>query len=395
MSSEADTVRRILHLDMDAFYASVEQLDNPELRGQPVMIGQDPRGIVSTCSYEARKYGVRSAMPVVQARRLCPHGIFLPGRMRRYAEVSRLVMGVLHDISPVVEQASVDEAYLDVTGMEKLFGPPLAVAELVREKVRAASGLSCSVGIAPVRFLAKIASDFRKPGGVTILESQDVAAFLAVLPVAKIPGVGPRTLPKLESLGVRTCGDVLRYSREFWEGQLGEWGLVLLARAQGQGSSELTPSSQAKSSSAENTFPQDLSDLVEMRRWLLKQAERVGRDLRRHGLIGRTVTLKVKFSDFKQITRSLTLAEPTDADQAIFSAACGLLDKVSLVKKVRLLGVGVSNFVDGPLQLNLLSDNQSERLRRLDRAVDAIRDKHGREAVKRGRLFKNREGDRP
>ncbi|MBI4805330.1 MAG: DNA polymerase IV [Desulfovibrio sp.] len=378
---------RILHLDMDAFFASVEQLDDPSLRGKPVIVGKGDRGVVSAASYEARKFGVRSAMPVVQARKLCPQGIFVGGRMRRYAEVSRQVMAVLGEFSPLVEQASVDEAYMDVTGTDKLFGPPEELARRIQARVLEATGLSCSVGIAPVKFLAKIASDFRKPGGVTIIEPQDVAAFLQGLPVGKIPGVGGKTLPRLASFGVKTCGDVLRYSQEFWENHLGEWGRVLHQRAQGIGSTTVVTHSEAKSSSAENTFEKDTSDVEELKRWMFRQSERVGRDLRKHGLLGKTVTLKVKYEDFNQITRSHTLGEPTDLDEVIFEAACALLSQVSLTRKVRLIGVGVSNFSKGPDQLSLLPDKGKERLGKLDRAVDAIRDKHGKAAVKRGRLF--------
>lgn len=389
-----DTGRRILHIDMDAFFASVEQLDNPDLRGKPVIIGRDMRGVVSAASYEARVFGVHSAMPVAQAKRLCPHGVFLPGNRRRYAEISRQVMAVLLEFSPVVEQASVDEAYVDVTGTARLFGPPPELAKRLQARVREATGLSCSVGVAPVKFLAKIASDYRKPGGITILEPEDVPGFLADLPVGRIPGVGSKTLARIAALGVGTCGDVLRYSREFWENQLGEWGRVLHARAMGQGSDRLETREDTKSTSAENTFPQDLSDRVEMRRWLLKQAERVGRDLRRHGWRGRTVTLKVKFADFRQITRSKTLPEATDVDEVIFATATELLDAVKFPNTVRLLGVGVSNFARGACRIALIPDTATERLRGLDKAVDAIRDRHGRAAVVRGRLFEKKEKDK-
>jgi len=383
-----DDGTRILHLDMDAFFASVEQLDDPTLRGRPVIVGKGDRGVVSAASYEARAFGVHSAMPVAHARRLCPQGVFVAGRMRRYGEISRQVMAVLSEFSPLVEQASVDEAYLDVTGTRNLFGPPEELARKIQTRVREAVGLSCSVGIAPVKFLAKIASDYRKPGGITVIEPGEVEGFLRDLPVGKIPGVGGKTLSRLTSLGVKTCGDVLGYSLEFWEGQLGEWGRVLHARARGVGSTEVVTHWEAKSSSAENTFEKDLADPEELKRWLLKQSERVGRDLRKHGWLGRTVTLKVKFADFKQITRSQTLGEPTDSDGVIFETACDLLDKVSMTKRVRLIGVGVSNFAKGQEQLSLLPpDAGKEKSRKLDRAVDAIRDKHGRAAVKRGRVF--------
>jgi DNA polymerase-4 len=353
-----------------------------------VIVGKGDRGVVSAASYEARKFGVHSAMPVVHARRLCPEGVFVAGRMRRYAEVSRQVMAVLGEFSPLVEQASVDEAYLDITGTGRLFGPPEELARKLQARVREATGLSSSVGVAPVKFLAKIASDFRKPGGITVILPEAVEGFLRDLPVGKIPGVGGKTLPRLASLGVKTCGDVLGYSREFWEGRLGEWGRVLHARAQGIGSAEVVTHWEAKSSSAENTFERDLSDTEELKRWLLKQSERVGRDLRKNGWRGRTVTLKLKFEDFKQITRSFTLGEPTDSDVAIFETACALLAKATLTRRVRLIGVGVSNFARGQEQLSLMPpDTGGEKAGKLDRAVDAIRDRHGKGAVKRGRVF--------
>jgi len=380
---------RILHVDMDAFFASVEQLDDPGLRGKPVIVGQGERGVVAAASYEARAFGVHSAMPVATARRLCPQGVFVSGRHRRYGEVSRQVMAVLREFSPLVEQASVDEAYVEVSGTERLFGQPVELARALQARVREATGLSCSIGVAPVKFLAKIASDLRKPGGITILEAGDVEAFLKTLPVGKIPGVGGKTLAKLASLGVKTCGDVLKYSREFWEGQLGEWGSVLCGRSRGLGSTEIVTRREAKSSSAEHTFERDLADSVQLKRWLLRQSERVGRDLRKHGRRGRTVTLKVKYADFTQLTRSRTLAHPTDSDERIFEAASELLDTVSLSKRVRLIGVGVSNFAkNDDEQLSLLPpDEGAQKTGRLDRAVDAIREKHGRAAVKRGRLF--------
>lgn len=376
--------KRVLHLDMDAFYASVEQQDNPELRGKPVIIGHNMRGVVSAASYEARVFGVRSAMPVAQAKRLCPHGVYLPGRMRRYAEVSRQVMAVLGEASPLVQQASVDEAYVDVTGVERLFGPPQAVARMLQEKVRAATGLSCSIGVAPVKFVAKIASDFRKPGGITVVEPEDVLAFLETLPVGRIPGVGAKMLGKLSQLGVVTCADVRRYSLTFWEDRLGEWGRALFDRAWGHGSDRVTPEHETKSTSAENTFDADTADPAFLKRWLTRQSERVGADLRAHGWKGRTVTLKVKFADFRQITRSKTIA-PTDSDETIYATAAALLDDVNLAPRVRLVGVGVSNFAKVPQQLSLFPDEKAEKMSRIDKALDAIRGKHGRAAVQRGR----------
>ncbi|MGE4552967.1 MAG: DNA polymerase IV [Desulfovibrionaceae bacterium] len=377
-----------MHIDMDAFFASVEILDNPELAGRPVAVGGlGERSVVCAASYEIRKYGVRSAMPGTTARRLCPQGIFLPPRMRRYAEVSRRVMAVLAGFSPLVEQASVDEAYLDATGMERLFGPPREMGRAIKDAVRAATGLTCSVGAAPVRFLAKIASDLEKPDGLTIIEPGDIPGLLARLPVEKIPGVGARAFEVLRSLGVRMAADVLRFSEEFWTARFGVWGETLYDRARGIGSSEVVPWTPPKSCSAEDTFPADTADRDELGRWLLAQAERVGEDLRRHDAAGRTVTVKIKYADFRLVTRSHTLRRATCDTRTIHEAALELLRKEHLLGPVRLIGVGVSNFSRGPEQLSLFPEEDPARRVGLDRAVDAVRRRFGRGAVTRGALL--------
>jgi DNA polymerase IV len=384
------THRRIMHIDMDAFFTSVEQADDPSLRGLPVIVGQGVRGVVSAASYEARVFGVRSAMPVVQARRLCPQGVFLPGRMRRYSEVSRQVMAIFSRFSPVMEKASVDEAYVDITGTELLFGPPAKLAATLQAQVLAETGLTCSIGVAPVKFLAKIASDFKKPGGVTIVEPGEVTSFLAVLPVGKIPGVGGKTLAALGRLGVRLAGDILKYPEEFWRERHGEWGAGLWERANGRGSATVRPFREAKSSGAENTFAEDTADREVLHKWLLIQSERVGRDLRRHNLAGRTVTLKLKFEDFKQITRARTLTHPVNSDELIYRTAVDILAAVELSKRVRLIGVTVSGFGREEERLSLASDDLEalcERYGRLDGALDAIRDKFGKGAIKRARTM--------
>jgi DNA polymerase-4 len=385
------TTRHIAHVDMDAYFASVEQLDDPALRGRPVIIGVSDRGVVSAASYEARAFGVRSAMPVVQARRLCPGGVFLPGRYARYKELSGVVMACLAGFSPLVEPASIDEAYVDMTGSETLFGGPQRFGARMREAVFEATGLSCSVGVAPVKFLAKIASDFRKPGGLTVVSEGEVAAFLAVLPVGRIPGVGRRTLEALTLLGIRTAGDMLAHPPEFFARRLGAAGLDLYDRARGVDPSPVSSGRQVKSVSAENTFERDVASREVLAAWLLRQAERVGRELRRKGRRGRTVTLKLKYADFRQITRSKTLPEPTDCDETIFAVARGLLDAVPLDRPARLVGVGVCGFHAGQVRLSLWHDpagaGPDRRSRRLDGAIDAIRDRFGREAIVRGRLF--------
>ncbi|WP_223290488.1 DNA polymerase IV [Nitratidesulfovibrio sp. SRB-5] len=460
--------RWIMHIDMDAFFASVEQMDDPSLRGKPVAVGGSHRGVVSAASYEARRFGVRSALPMSTALRLCPHLIVVPGRMRRYAEISHRIMDALREFSPLVEPASVDEAYLDATGLERLFGPVENMGMAVKARVLdVTGGLTCSVGAAPVKFLAKIASDVNKPNGLFILYPEDVAEFLRTLPVGRIPGVGKRSLDALEQLGVRFAGDVLRYSREFWERRFGKGGVHLHERASGVDPREVEPYSEPKSESAENTFSEDTADRAVLRRWLLAQAERVGASLRRQRLAGRTITLKVKYADFRSISRSHSLPEPTASTETIFDEACRLLDALTLADRVRLIGVGVSNFGPahhGPRQLTLpleipgrgkggkgvgrdgpgrgtagggggrdagargadgarrvgasaehdeqdgpdapdgpdasgdhiaaaaipaesIPPPDEKRRRKLDAALDALRDRHGREAVVRGRLF--------
>ncbi|SDB32191.1 DNA polymerase-4 [Desulfonatronum thiosulfatophilum] len=377
----------ILHVDMDAFFASVEQLDFPELRGKPVIVGGSERGVVSACSYEARRYGVHSAMPMFKAKRLCPHGVFVPGRMRRYGEASRDVMAVLERFSPLVEQASVDEAYLDVSGQERIFGPPEQLGTALKLAVLEATGLRCSVGMAPVKFLAKIASDQDKPDGLFIIRPDQVQAFLSELPISKIPGVGPRAVEKLAVFRIRTAGDAQRFSEEFWRQRFGKWGEQLFDRARGIDPRRVVREYEAKSEGAENTFAEDTDDREELKRWLLDQAERVGRRLRRDNHKGRTVTLKLKYNDFKSITRARTLGEATNATRVIFETAASLLESEELVRKVRLIGVSVSNFSNGPCQLPLFQAPKARVDETLDRTLDAIRDKFGQNAMVRGRIF--------
>ena len=390
-SAQAPAQTWIMHVDMDAFFASVEQLDDPSLRGKPVAVGGDSdRGVVAAASYEARTFKVRSAMSMVMAKRLCPQLIVVPGRMRRYSEISHQVMDVLRRFSPLVEQASVDEAYLDVTGTERLFGPPEELGAAVKGGVRARTGLNCSVGIAPVRFLAKIASDFNKPDGLTVVHPEQVRAFLAQLPVEKIPGAGKRTLDGLARLGVRMAADVLRYPESFWAQRLGKWGPALYDRARGVDPRGVIPESEPKSSSAENTFREDTHDRTILRTWLLRQADRVAADLRRHGVKGRTVTLKIKYSDFRQITRSRTLDEPICDTETIHRTAVALLEELRPSQNIRLIGVGVSNFHSRPRQLSLLEEpKQVSGTRRLEleRAVDAVRERFGKESLTRGDLL--------
>lgn len=409
--------RWIMHIDMDAFYASVEQMDDPSLKGLPVIVGgNSARGVVSAASYEARKFGVRSAMPIFQAKRLCPQGAFVKVRMWRYAEVSRQVMAVLRTFSPVVEQASVDEAFLDASGLTRVFGPVETMAANLKKAVYEATGLTCSVGLAPVKFLAKIASDMNKPNGLVIIYPADVPALLAKLPVADIPGIGKKTLPALQNLGVRHAADVARYPRDFWLRRFGKMGGVLFDRASGKDEREVVPWEPPKSESAENTFETDTNDREVLTTWLLRQADRVGRALRKQDLAGRTVTLKVKYADFTALTRAKTLPKPTNVTKVIYETAIALLDELAPKDKLRLIGVGVSHFSDDDVpqdtpkqrQLSLLGDTPDAgetaaasapginvaREAAIDAALDAVRDKFGAHMVVRGRLYEH-DGARP
>lgn len=392
--------RWIMHMDMDAFFASIEQLDNPQLRGRPVVVGGEHRGVVSTCSYEARRFGIRSAMPVAEARRRCPHAVYIRPRMQRYAEMSALVRETIARFSPRVEMASVDEAYLDATGLERLFGPVEAMGYSLKEAVKTATGgLTCSVGIAPVKFLAKIASEQRKPDGLFLLAPEAVPAFLAALPVTAVPGVGRHFAAELASMGVKNCADVSRYGADFWQRRYGKAGAVLWARAHGEDPREVVPWSPPKSESAEVTLDEDTLDRELLRTWLLRHAERVGASLRRQGLAGRTVTLKIKYADFRQITRQVTLDRRVCSTESIYETACAILDRLELAGRVRLVGVGVSGFEAGaPEQLSLMPEKaaagEEEKKRdKLNMAVDALRSRYGTKAVVRGRLFEGGSGD--
>lgn len=397
----ASLQRWIMHMDMDAFFASIEQLDNPSLRGRPVVVGGDHRGVVSTCSYEARRYGVRSAMPIAEAKRRCPQAVYVRPRMRRYVEMSAIVRETLAEFSPKVEMASVDEAYLDATGLERLFGPVQNMGRTLKAAVRESTGgLTCSVGIAPVKFLAKIASEQRKPDGLFMLDAEAVPGFLATLPVTAVPGVGRRFSEELARLGVRMCGDVSRYGRQFWHDRYGKAGALLWERAHGEDARDVVPWSPPKSESAEVTLDEDTRDRELLKTWILRHAERVGASLRGQRLAGRTVTLKIKYADFHQITRQVTLDHRICSTESIYETACAVFDSLELADRVRLIGVGVSGFeAGGPVQLSLLPEKEPEkdegRRDRLNMAVDALRSRYGGNAVMRGRLFEPRdEADR-
>jgi DNA polymerase-4 len=349
--------RLVMHLDMDAFFASIEQRDRPELKGKPVIVGGMHRGVVSAASYEARKYGIRSAMPMFQAARLCPRGVFVPVRMERYKDASREIMEILADASPLLEQVSIDEAYLDLTDPERRPENPVDYARRLKCAIREKTALTCSIGIAPNKFLAKIASEMRKPDGLMVIGEESVEAFLRTLPIEKAPGVGAKTARILRGLGVTVVSDIPRFPLKFWIRRLGKFGASLFEKARGIDPSPVEPFSEPKSFSCEDTFPRDSCAVEEIERWLRGQAERVEGDLRKHGFRGRTVTLKIKYSDFRMITRSRTLSEHTNEAGTIFRVASMLLRELGPEfgpsKSVRLAGLGVSNLSNGFHQLRL------------------------------------------
>jgi DNA polymerase IV len=388
--------RQILHLDMDAFFPSVEILDDPSLRGKPVIVGGSrERGVVSSASYEARKFGVHSALPMAAALRLCPHGVFLPVRMSRYQEVSRQIFEIFGRFSPQVEALSIDEAFLDVTGSERLFGGPEPIARKIKQAVFSSVGMTVSAGIAPSKFVAKIASDLHKPDGLTVVPEGGVKAFLHPLPIEKLWGVGEATQKGLASLGVRTIGDLSRVSPEVMERRFGKHGTHLHLLSLGIDDREVETERECKSVGHEDTYSQDVLDSEQLRRELLSLAIRFSRRLRGEELEGRTVTLKVKYGDFVQVTRAATLEEVTDDGAEIFRQVCRLLEKTEAGRRpVRLLGISLSNLeAQGGKRQPGLFDEQSEppKRKKLNRALDRIHGKFGHDAVLPGTLLKKRE----
>ena len=378
----------ILHIDMDAFYASVEELDNPWLKGKCVIVGgTSNRGVVSAASYTARKLGVHSAMPIFQAKQKCPEGIFIPPRMNRYKEISKKIMSLLREFTPLVEAVSIDEAYLDISDTTLLHGDPEDIALQIKQRIKDTVHLTCSIGVAPIKFLAKIASDMNKPDGLTVILPDDVPGFIDTLPIQKVPGVGKKTFRQLELMGINKLGDISKYPEKTLLDRLGKFGKRLMELAAGNDRSQVTPYSRHKSVSSERTLGEDTRDKSLLKRYLLKQAEEVARHLRKSGFRGKTITIKLKHSDFKQITRSITINAPTQSSKKIFQHAASLLDDYKTPKKLRLIGVGVSNLIstEMPVQMDLFErhSNRGDGWTRVDRTVEDITNKFGRDAIKR------------
>jgi nucleotidyltransferase/DNA polymerase involved in DNA repair len=378
----------IIHVDLDAFFAAVEQRDHPELRGKPVIVGGDAesRGVVSTCSYEARKFGVHSAMPTRTARQLCPDGVFVPVDGAKYQRVSREVMAVLRHYTPAVEQVSIDEAFLDVSGSEALFGPAPEIARRIKAEVVATTQLTVSVGVATNKLVAKVGSDLRKPDGLVIVEPGEEAAFLAPLEIRRLWGIGPKTAERLRGLGVRTIGELAALPPETLTRALGDHGATLHDRALGIDFDPVTGGGEAaKSVSHETTFAVDVSDPDEIERTLLALTEGVSARLRAAGIRAGTVAVKIRDSHFRTITRQKHLPEPSDLTDTIWRAALELARPEVRGKKIRLLGVSATQ-LGQPEQISMF-EVVDEKQRRVVDATDAVRKRFGDRAVTRGSLL--------
>jgi nucleotidyltransferase/DNA polymerase involved in DNA repair len=395
-SDMEDKERIIIHVDMDAFFAAIEQLDHPEYRGKPVVVGADPeggrgRGVVSTCSYEARKYGIHSAQPIGEAYRRCPNAVFLPVRMERYSGMSARIRAIFREFTPLVEPISIDEAFLDVTDTVHLFGGKYATAERLQETIRSRTDLTASLGIAPNKMLAKIASDLDKPRGRVIVEPGKIRQFLDPLPAGRLWGVGEKTEKILGDMGIKTVGNLARCDEKVLIERLGKHGRNLLALARGHDDRPVKTNDEVKSVGHEHTFREDTNDADLLAGKLMQLSERVASRLRSGGHSGRTVMTKVRLGNFTTYTRTITLDKPTTLAHEIFDAALHNFKRVDLKgQKVRLIGVSVSG-LDRPRarQTQLFSsapdsDDTDEKWQRLSKAIDEIEARFGGGAIRRG-----------
>ncbi|PYX58533.1 MAG: DNA polymerase IV [Acidobacteria bacterium] len=385
----SEFIKTIFHVDMDAFFVSVEELFDPSLKGKAVVVGgqRDERGVVSAASYEARKFGVHSAMPLRTAAKHCPHAIFVDGHPERYRECSEKVYEVLNSFSPQVEMASIDEAYLDMTGTERLHGPPLRAAQRLHDKMKLATQLNCSIGIGTSRLIAKVSSAQAKPNGVLWIMPGQEAKFLAPLDVRDIPGVGKVMEQDLHQLGVYRVGDLAALQENVLEDRFGKWGMALAGKARGEDAggwfdSEVGADTDPKSISHEHTYNDDTADSEQLESTLMRLSEMVGRRLRENGLHARTIQLKLRYQDFTTITRAHSLAEPTQLDIEIFEQVRTLFrNNWHKAAKVRLLGVHVSGFKGHSGQIELLDSTLHERWNKALTTADRLRDKFGESSI--------------
>ena len=384
-----NSIRYILHIDMDAFYASVEQRDNPALKGKPVLVGAtaEERGVVAACSYAARKFGIHSAMPMSQAVRRCPHAVILPVRMSRYVEISRQIRKIFLNYTPDIEPISIDEAFLDVSGCISLFGSAETIGRKLKAEIKEQTGLTASVGIAPNKFLAKLASDLNKPDGFVVITEDNKQAVIDPLPVSRIWGIGKVTTSALNVKGIHTIKQLRNTSPHILKTVLGNQAEDLLKLARGIDGRQVEVDTEAKSISAEETFATDIRDKETLMGVLLHQIEEVSQRLRAEALQARTLTLKFRYAGFKTVTRSCTLDQPTNTTQCLLSEASDIFDRWYRTSggPLRLLGFGTSGLSPaGSGQQSLFSDPQELKQKKLDAAFDCIREKYGRDKLKRG-----------
>ncbi|MGH9351826.1 MAG: DNA polymerase IV [Terriglobia bacterium] len=389
-------IRQILHVDMDAFYVSVEELEDPSLIGKAVIVGGDPgsRGVVASASYEARKFGVHSAMPLQQAKRRCPHAIFIRGHYEKYNEYSHKIHQIFSRFTPVVEMVSVDEAYLDLTGCERLHGPMLRAADTLIRTVKQATGLRCSVGASTSHIVSKIASDQAKPHGLLCIFPGCEKAFLSPLPIRRMPGVGKVSEPKLQALGIETIGDVQRQSPENIERRLGKFGEWLYRKSLGQDIEAYAWHEEARSISHETTFAIDVADLETIQQTISGLSQRLGHRLRQNGLMARTVGLKLRYASFQTVSRERTLAQPSHFDHEIYQTALDLFRAAyDRRQKVRLLGVRAANLAPEVRQASLLDQERERKMGRVLETADQLRGRFGFDAVQFARSL-GKQGER-
>jgi len=380
-----------MHIDLDAFFVSVEQVENPELKGKPVVVGGRPegRGVVASASYEARAFGLHAGMPLSTASRLCPQAIFIQGSFPKYREASQRFMTILADFSPYLEPLGLDEAYLDATGFESIYGSTHQMAVKIKQRIKEELGLCASVGIAGCKVVAKVASELSKPDGLLEVAAGEERSFLAPLPIAKLPGIGKKTERKLNRLGINILYELSIMPLTALKSHLGASGEVLHRFANGIDHREVEPPATAKSISRETTFGKDTRDRSLLKATLHYLGERVGADLRQRGKRARCITLKLRYADFSTITRRHTLSQSSDSDQTIFDTGLRLLNKALAEERqpLRLIGIGVSNLVEAGRQLEML-DSSTRRREQLDKAIDHIRKKYGFTAIQTGRTLK-------
>ena len=376
--------RIIIHIDMDAFFTSIEQLDNPELRGKPVVVGGNPfvsRTVVSSASYEARKYGIHSAMPMRQAFRLCPSAIFIRPRFKRYEHITRQIFSILTNYSPLVELASIDEAYIDLTGTEKLFGEPIDTAMGMKQRIYDEIGLVASVGLAPNKFLAKMASESEKPDGFVVIKQENIREFLDPLPIEALWGIGPKSAEHLRHIGIHKVESLLPFDFDTLKAMFGKAGEMLYNLVRGIDDTPVEPYSRRKSISIERTFSQDLNRWETIRKTILALSDKLAERMAREKIIGRTITVRVRYPDFTTITRSKTSTIPAGLPRKIYSEASKLIHPEVVGKKIRLLGIGLSNLSPANRKMASLFDNEYARDEKLLDAILEIKNKFGSDKI--------------